>query len=109
MNHTKIKTQSKWKMLIFYINSKKIGSNLTRKELMCQFGIKRSTSIDSYRRLLTVIGVLERTKQGVYTVKNHLNHNKFSYNDVKKFAYDPTEKWKQWFMVTELFLNKPNL
>jgi hypothetical protein len=73
-----------WQSIKEYINSKKIGDTIYRKELIqhvykCAYvsypkGSYGST-LDNYRRLLTRLGILEHTNIGEYKIQHHIRND----------------------------------
>ena len=72
---------STWQMLKEYINNQQIGDTITRKEIVYhiykgpmpgKFRGSYGSTLDNYRRLLTILGTLEHTGRGEYKVKHHI-------------------------------------
>jgi len=70
-----------WKMLKEYINSKKVGETITRKDIIyhvykgpmpARYRSSYGSTLDNYRRLLTRLNILEHTGRGEYKVKYHV-------------------------------------
>ena len=75
---------SKWDKIKEYINSKKIGDTILRKDLIHHVyngpmpKIYRSSygsTIDNYRNLLTKLGVLVWIDRGEYKVKHYIRND----------------------------------
>lgn len=88
---------SKWETLKNYINSKEVGTIITRKEIL-KFNVYKRTSsygttIDNYRRCLKILGILENEDRGKYKICCHIRKNLTS-SELKKIAYGG---FRQWF------------
>ncbi len=93
---------SQWSIFKNYINSRKIGSVIFRKDIMILiYGSMENsrnycygTTVDGYRRNLTILGVLETVDRGAYEIKAHIKESALS-SEVHKLAnsYD----YRQWF------------
>ena len=105
-----MKKESLLSRFIKIINSCYKGDTLTRQGLHKTLGINpRSsnygTTIDNYRRMFAILGVLGFTETvGEYTVMYHVNAN-MSLKTIKEMAY--SDSWKSWFMSPELIMDAP--
>jgi len=93
--------KDKWNKLINYINKIKIGERITRRQLLkliyndpCYRVSSYGTTVDQYRRILGIMGILEIVDRGVYKIKYHINPNS-SVSEMKKAAY--SRDWREWF------------
>jgi len=73
-----------WKTFKEYINSKKIGETITRKDIIyhiykgpmpARYRGSYGSTLDNYRGLLTKLGILEHTGRGEYKLKYHIRKN----------------------------------
>ena len=73
-----------WETLKEYINDKKIGETITRKELIYhiykgpmpgKFRGSYGSTLDNYRRLFTKLNVLEHTGRGEYKINHHIRED----------------------------------
>lgn len=86
--------KTQWQKLLNLIESTEINTIIKRSQVLkCAErhpNAHRNYSIDSYRRILTILGVLQETsKNGCYKVISHIpekNWN-FNYNTARKLAY----------------------
>jgi len=82
-------TITKFEKLKKYINKQPIGSIIRRKDLVKEMQETRKddvTTTDSYRALLTKVGILEETKTlGQYLLKDHIGRS-LTLNYLKKLA-----------------------
>ena len=88
-----------WMFISEFINSKKIGEIITRKEMLEKFRQTYSRdcqtkTLDGYRNLLTRIGILEWYKLGKY-IKLQDIPKKLTSTKARKLLYD--RSWKDWF------------
>lgn len=87
---------NKWETLKEYINSKEVGSIITRKDII-KFNKYRRTSsygttIDNYRRCLKILGILGYEDRGKYIVKHHIRKDLTS-SELKSIAYGGFREW----------------
>ena len=90
----------KWQKLKTYINNKKIGTIITRKQLghnILNGPIPRTSSygstIDNYRRCLTILGILLRTEiLGEYKIAYHIREDLTS-SELKSMACGGFREW----------------
>jgi diaminopimelate decarboxylase len=103
---------NKWDMLKNFINSQYKDTLVTRQQIHKATNTgprtgRYGTTVDHYRRILAICGVLEKTeKLGVYTIQKHIGEN-VSIRFLKEISYKETSQWKQWFMDGELFSPAP--
>jgi len=73
-----------WQTFKEYINSKKIGETITRKDIIyhiykgpmpARYRGSYGSTLDNYRGLLTKLGILEHTGRGEYKLKYHIRKN----------------------------------
>ena len=102
----KYKAMSIFDIMSYVINNKDIGSNLLRKELTSSINVDSST-IDNYRRLLTVTGYLSDVSRGSYIVNKHIEDN-MNVNKLRILAekdyYLPTRQKAEHFHELRLRL-----
>ncbi len=91
---------NKWKKIKKYINSKEFGSVINRKDMRyyingryIKWAGEYSTGEDNYRRMLTLVGILEHVERGNYKIIYHIRNDATS-TEVKQAAYSG---WGQWF------------
>lgn len=94
--------EGKWNKLIKYINSIEIGEIITRRQLLkliyndpCYRGSGYGTTVDQYRRILSMIGILDIEENGVYKVLHHIRPNALA-SEVKEVAYSG-DVYREWF------------
>jgi hypothetical protein len=93
---------NQWQIIKNYINSKPIGYIITRPKLRnvaCNGsplpqGISHTTTVDNYRRCLTILGILELKERGKYKILHHIKEDITS-SFLTKVAY--SNDWRQWF------------
>ena len=87
---------TKWEAIKHYINSKPIGTVITRQVLLFDLNDKSKTfcTVDSYKGILLRIGILECCGVGKYTILSHIRPD-VSANEAKKAAYPIS--WRSWF------------
>jgi hypothetical protein len=98
--HEKEEEMNKWQKIKIYINNKEIGSIITRKELFYLIHkgpaprtSSYGTTIDNYRRCLTILGILSSTiVRGVYEVQYHIKDT-VSSSELKSIAYGGYREW----------------
>jgi hypothetical protein len=89
------KKKTQWQKLLDLIESTDINGVIHRSQVLgcvekCP-DAHRFYSVDSYRRILTVLNVLQKTsKSGCYKVISHIPEKKFSYSTARKLAYGRT-------------------
>ena len=90
---------NKWEKIKRYINSKKIGTVIYRKNLMHHIfhgphppTSSYGTTVDNYRRSLTKLGILEHTDLGEYTIRYHIREDLTS-TELKAMAYGGFRSW----------------
>lgn len=93
---------NQWIKLKQHINSKGIGSYVTRQELLKVAGSKKrkgnQDQVDLYRRMLTMVGILDHVGVGKYLIIKHIKDDLSSYM-LKKAAY-AYQPWQRWFIIT---------
>lgn len=95
---------NKWQALKQYINSKPIGTIITRKEILKYLEKQKIanyvTTIDTYRMLLSHVGILDRVMVGPhvlfgsYKIAFHIKE-KTTLSQIRKAA-NPNS-WESWF------------
>jgi hypothetical protein len=89
---------TKWQKLRKYINERPIGETIVRGEIHKKiYGSKESncmTAIDTYRRMLQLIGILQTTRPGVYKIKYHIKET-LTCSELNKLAYG--NEYRRWF------------
>ena len=90
---------NKWETFKKYINSREIGTIITRKQIMYFIykGPKPPTSsygstVDNYRRCLTILGILEHVDRGKYELCYHIRNNLTS-TELHSTAYGGYRNW----------------
>lgn len=91
-----MKKLNQWQKLLQLIESTEIGSVIYRKQILKCAEKKPNAhlcyAVDSYRRYLTLLKVLEETsKLGCYKVISHIPQKEFSKNMARKLAYAETK------------------
>jgi butyrate kinase len=87
-------SETTWKNFLIYVSRKKIGDYLYRREYIKKKFKNKYHAVDSYRSLLTKIGIIEKVKAGVYVKKKNIKPS-WKLNVIKEIAYKDT--WKSWF------------
>ena len=92
IKHHQNMKKTKWQKLLNLIESTEIGAVIYRKQVLrCAEKNPNAHlvySVDSYRRYLTLIKILEDTSQkGCYRVIKHIPEKEFSLNTARKLAY----------------------
>lgn len=73
-----------WDKLKTFINDRKIGDIILRKDIIYyvyggpmpkKFGGSYGSTIDNYRKLLTILGTLEWVDRGEYKIKYHIRED----------------------------------
>jgi len=95
MKELKQLKKSKWEILLKLIHNKKIGSKILRREIVNKSYINRYSTIDSYRSLLTKLGVLETESPGVYIKRKQVKTN-WSVSYIREIT--DQNSWKSWFI-----------
>jgi hypothetical protein len=98
-----MKKKNTWDIIKIYINKLKIGTIITRAQLLthvlgkAEYLSKKSriTTIDNYRMALTHCGILETVKHGHYEVKAHIKED-VSAQLLRKTA--SSKNWRNWFI-----------
>jgi hypothetical protein len=92
---------TKWQHLRKYINQRNIGDTIIRRDILKQIyktnsGFKSAsmTTVDTYRRMLELIGVLQTKKPGVYKIKYHIRED-LTCHELNKLAYG--DEYRRWF------------
>ncbi len=92
---------TKWEALKHYINSKEVGTTIYRKDMRYYIHngpppktSSYSTTEDNYRRILTILGILDHIGRGEYKILCHIK-NDLTKSEAQKAAY-PTN-WRNWF------------
>jgi hypothetical protein len=95
----KTKKMNKWETLKNYINSKEIGSIITRKSLghrIFNGPYPRTSSygstVDNYRRCLTKLGILSHVGIGQYKLNYYIRED-LSSSELIKMAYGGFTEW----------------
>ena len=90
---------NKWQTLKSYMNSKKIGSIITRKSLghaIFNGPHPRTSSygstVDNYRRCLTILGILSHIDTGKYKLNYHIREDLTS-SELRAMAYGGFREW----------------
>jgi hypothetical protein len=79
------KLDSFFSNMVDYINIIEIGKEVRRQDLISQLG--GGATLDVYRRHLTLIGVLDDYKNGVYIKKNNVP-SFINSSNIKLYAHD---------------------
>ena len=93
--------QNKWDILCKYINRRRNGTVITRKNIMEYFwnvlfpNPGSHKSIDTYRNYLTQAGFLVIIRPGRY-LKVKTIPNKISRRDVQRLGYDVSNYYPGW-------------
>lgn len=89
--------QTAWSKLIKYINSMPIGTKISRAELC--YVLDKPTNCqnttDGYRKILSMVNILETVSRGKYEIINHVDEN-LSYRQIRNVAY--SSDFKSWFI-----------
>ena len=92
---------TKWEKLLKYINDKPIGTIFNRRDMRCYINGKHipsagkfSPTEDTYRRILTILGILENVERGQFKIIYHIRKD-LSASKAKKAAY--SQAWRSWF------------
>jgi hypothetical protein len=88
----KKKKISQWQKLLNLIESTELDTFIYRKQVLKCAEKKPNPhlfyTVDSYRRILTILNVIEETsKKGCYKVISHIPEKEFSYATARKLAY----------------------
>lgn len=95
-----------WSLIKTYINRLDVNEEFTRKDLFnivyhkkCGKLLRRyESSLDQYRRSLTLVGCLEHVGYAKYKKLKNIPKG-LSTSKLKKHAY--SNSWKQWFIQLE--------
>lgn len=83
-----------WKKFLKYVSTKKVGEYLYRREYVKKKFANKYHTVDTYRSILTKIGIIEKIKPGVYIKRKNIKPN-WKLSEIKEIAYKDT--WKSWF------------
>ena len=93
---------NKWQKIKHYVNSHPVGTIINRMDMRCYINGKHvpwygnySTTEDNYRRILTMLGILEWVERGKYKILHHVKKD-LSSRQAKSAAYG--DSWKSWFI-----------
>ncbi|MCF8019850.1 MAG: hypothetical protein K9L62_10625 [Vallitaleaceae bacterium] len=97
-----------WSLLKEYINSLEDNEQFTRKDLLYAVYVEDAakaltrveTSVDQYRRYITILGFLDHPGRGTYKKIKDLPPF-LTVSKAKRAAYD--RSWRSWFMQIEDF------
>lgn len=95
-----------WGLFKSFLNNLKDGSEFTRREMLHAVYVEDAakaltrvqTSLDQYRRFITILGFLGHPKRATYTKLQDIP-DFLTISTAKKVAYDRT--WKSWFIKLE--------
>lgn len=101
-----INNRSIWSLLKEYINNMKVGDQFTRSDLLHSIYRKDAaralsrveTSVDQYRRYLTILEILKHPGRALYEKFNDIPKN-LTISTAQKLAYD--KSWRSWFIKLE--------
>jgi hypothetical protein len=104
---------SQWEKFIEIINQTKIGSLITRQQILKHVykspvvwrKYSRATTVDRYRRSLDLLGIVDKVELGVYRVNHHVKPGVTAHK-ITKEAYKRKKHWKEWFMKKEDYLRE---
>ncbi len=103
---------TKWEALKEYINSRPIGTVITRKKLLRSIekrvAARYITALDSYRIQLKVVGVLETVKVGSHILFGSYRicfHIKDSVTTTQLKRAAKTNSWENWFYDIKVMKN----
>lgn len=88
------KKQSEWSKFLNKVSKVKIGDYIYRRDLVKKKNNNKYHTVDTYRSILTKLGILEKVKPGVYVKRKNIRRN-FPLNTLREIAYEDT--WKSWF------------
>jgi len=95
-----------WSLLKNYINNLKVNEEFNRKDLLSCVYVHPlenilcgcQTSVDQYRRYITINGFLSHTGHATYKKLKNIPENA-SIHKLKKHAYD--RSWRSWYIKPE--------
>lgn len=86
---------NKWQALKEYINSKEIGTIITRKEMLTNLdNPKKFCTVDTYKGILLRLGIIESYSNGKYKLLYHIKPDLTS-SEAKKVV--DSNSWRLWF------------
>lgn len=95
-------SETMWTQLKIFINNLTMDAVITRQELFNKLGIpsclRNPHTLDTYRRSLQIVGVLETMKPGVYIKKKNIRSD-ISVSELREIAYG--KSWKSWFIQVD--------
>jgi hypothetical protein len=105
--YEKEEKMNKWEEVKRYVNSKEIGTVITRKDLMnliyngphpptSSYG----TTVDNYRRCLVLLGILDHTNIGEYTLRYRMRED-LTVAELRSLAYGGYRSWFNDVKITE--------
>jgi hypothetical protein len=98
--HEKEEDMNRWQTFKKYINSREIGTIITRKEIMYHIykgptppnTSSYGSTIDNYRKCLELLGILEVVSRGKYKLCYHIR-NDISTSELQRTAYAGFRRW----------------
>lgn len=95
-----------WTLLKSYVNNLKTGEEFNRRDLLACVYVPplvktlrgAQTSVDQYRRWITINGFLSRSGWGIYKKLKNIPENA-SIHKLRKHAYDGS--WRSWYIKPE--------
>ena len=94
-----MKKLNKWQTIKEFINRQELGAIINRKEIMQMIyngpaprTSSYGTTIDNYRRCLTILGILEHVSLGKYKLHYHIRDT-LTASEVRAMAYGGYRSW----------------